>query len=263
MDLFLKGKSALITASSLGIGRAVAEMLLQEGCNVAICSRNKEQLINTSEEMKKLYNTEPVWAVCDINDENDINNAVDAVTKSFGKIDILVNNCGGPIPGYFEDLYDEDWQLGFEQVLLSSIRFTRKVLPDMKENRWGRIINITSLSVKQPIDNLMLSNSLRAGIIGLAKTLSNEVGKYNITVNNVAPGYTLTNRLYGLAKNRAKLSGESHEHILAEMAKDIPLGRLARPDEIASAVVFLASERASFITGTTIQVDGGSIKGIL
>jgi 3-oxoacyl-[acyl-carrier protein] reductase len=263
MDLFLKGKSALITASSLGIGRAVAEMLLQEGCSVGICSRNKDQLINTAEEMKKLYNIEPVWAVCDINDEKDINSTVDVVTKSFGRIDILVNNCGGPIPGYFEDLYDEDWQLGFEQVLLSSIRFTRKVLPGMKENRWGRIINITSLTVKQPVDNLMLSNSLRAGVIGFAKTLSNEVGKYNITVNNIAPGYTLTNRLYELAKNKARLSEESHEHILAEMAKEIPLGRLARPDEIAAAVVFFASERASFITGSTIQVDGGAIKGIL
>ena len=263
MDLQIKGKTALITASSLGIGRAVAEALIQEECKVAICARNKEQLIKTSEEIKKLYNVEPVWVVCDIKDEKDIDNTVDAVTKSYGPIDILVNNCGGPIAGYFEDLYDENWQTAFELVLLSSIRFTRKVLPDMKEKGWGRIINITSLTVKQPVENLMLSNSLRLAVIGFAKTLSNEVGKYNITVNNIAPGYTLTNRLYSLAKNKAKLTGESHEHILAEMVKDASLGRLARPDEIASVVAFLASEKASYITGTTIQVDGGVIKGIL
>ncbi|MCX6151924.1 MAG: SDR family oxidoreductase [Ignavibacteriales bacterium] len=261
MDFQIKGKTALVTASSLGIGRAVAELLIQEGCQVAICARDKEKLISTALEIKKQYDVEPIWLVCDINDEKDINKTFDVVQKNFGSIDILVNNCGGPAPGHFDDLLDENWQSAFEQVLLSAVRFTRKALPGMKEKRWGRIINITSLSVKQPVENLMLSNSLRAGIIGFAKTLSNEVGKYNITVNNIAPGYTLTNRLYELAKNKAKIGGESHEHIIAEMSKEVPLGRLARPDEIAAAVVFLASEQAAYITGTTIQVDGGIIKG--
>ncbi|MGE5498843.1 MAG: SDR family oxidoreductase [Syntrophothermus sp.] len=262
MDLQLKGKTALVTASSMGIGRAVAETLIQEGCNVAICSRSKNQLIKSAAEIKTLYGIEPLWCVCDINSEKDISNTIEVVRRDLGNIDILINNCGGPVSGIFENLSDENWQGAFEQVLLSTVRFSRNVIPYMKEKRWGRIINITSVAVKQPLENLMLSNSLRNGVIGFAKSLSNEIGKYNITVNNVAPGYTLTSRLYELSKARAKASGESHEHTLAEMSKEVPLQRLARPDEIASAVIFLASEQAAYITGNTIQVDGGLYKGV-
>lgn len=262
MELSIKGKVALVTASSTGIGRAVAETLVQEGCMVAICARTKDVLIKTAGEIKRLYGVEPLWCVCDINVEKDINSTIEIVTKNYGAIDILVNNTGGPISGIFENLSDENWQFAFEQVLLSAVRFSRKVLPQMKEKKWGRIINITSITVKQPLENLMLSNSLRNAVIGFAKTLSNEVGSYNITINNVAPGYTLTNRLYELSVNKAKTRGESHEHVLAEMAKEVPLSRLARPDEIAAAIVFLASEQASYITGNTIQVDGGLFKGM-
>lgn len=262
MDLQLKGKTALVTASSMGIGRAVAELLIQEGAMVAICARNKDELIKTAGEIKNNYGIEPLWCVCDVSVEKDINATLEVVNKNYGDVDILVNNTGGPISGLFENLTDSNWQDAFEQVLLSAVRFSRKVMPGMKKRRWGRIINITSVAVKQPIENLMLSNSLRNGVIGFAKTLSNEVGAYNITVNNIAPGYTLTNRLYELSVNKSKRTGESHEHVLAEMAKEVPAARLARPDEIASAVVFLASEQAAYITGHTLQIDGGLFKGI-
>ena len=260
MDLHLKGKTVLVTASSLGIGRATAELFIKEGCKVAICARSRENLIKTINEIKALYNIEPVWDVCDINKQSDVENIVKLVQNNYGDIDILVNNCGGPKPGFFETLNDEDWSNGFEQVLMSAVRFTRLVLPGMEKKNWGRIINITSLSVKQPVDNLLLSNSFRSAVTAFAKTLGNQIGRHNITVNNVAPGYTLTARLYELAVSKAKQSGESHEHVLASMANEVPMKRLARPDEVASLVVYLASEQAGYITGTTIGVDGGIIK---
>lgn len=262
MELGLKGKVVLITASSTGIGKAVSEAFAEEGCNIAICSRTKEKLIETSREIKNKFNIEPFWGVCDLNQQKDIENFYEAVKNQFGKVDVLVNNCGGPVPGFFKDLTEDDWNNAFKQVLMSVVRFSHLVLPSMIEQEWGRIINITSVAVKQPVHNLMLSNSLRAGVTGFAKSLSNEFGIKNITVNNVAPGYTLTHRLYELAVNRAKTSGKSHEEILSEMAKDVPMNRLGGPEEIASAVVFLASQKASYITGTTLQVDGGSTKAI-
>ncbi len=262
MDLGIKDKVALVTASSTGIGKAVAEAFAEEGCNIAICSRTKETLIESARDIKNKFQIEPFWGVCDLNHQKDIENFYDAVRKHFGKVDILVNNCGGPIPGFLRDLSEEDWENAFKQVLLSVVRFSNLVIPDMIAQEWGRIINITSIAVKQPVNNLMLSNSLRAGVTGFAKSLSNEFGSKNVTVNNIAPGYTLTHRLYELAVNRAKVSGKSHEEILVEMAKDIPMNRLGGPEEIAAVVVFLASQKASYITGTTIQVDGGSTKAI-
>lgn len=262
MDLGIKGKTALITASSTGIGKAVAEAFAAEGCNIAICSRSKETLIDTSRDIKLKFNTEPFWGVCDLNQQKDIENFYEAVSNHFGKVDILINNCGGPVPGFFRELSEDDWDHAYKQVLLSVIRFSNLVIPKMIEQEWGRIVNITSIAVKQPVHNLMLSNSLRAGVTGFAKSLSNEFGSKNITVNNVAPGYTLTHRLYELAVNRAKTSGKSHEEILVDMAKDVPMNRLGGPEEIAATVVFLASQKASYITGTTIQVDGGSTKAI-
>lgn len=260
MDFGIKGKVVLITASSKGIGKSAAEEFIKEGCKVAISSSNKENLKLTASQIKQSTGIEPFWIQCDINSEKEIENCVDAVRHNLGDIDILINNCGGPKPGFFEDLDDDDWYNAVDQVLLSSVRFTRNCLSAMKSKNWGRIINVTSISVKQPIDNLLLSNSLRSGVTAFAKTLSNQVGKYNITINNVAPGFTLTSRLYELAVARAKMRNESHEKILAEMANEVPLKRLARPDEIASAILFLASEKAGYITGQTINVDGGYLK---
>ncbi len=262
MDTGLRGKTVLITASSMGIGKAVAELFAAEGCNVAISSRSKENLLAASKEIKNKYNVEPLWSVCDLNKNKDIETTYQTVVDQFGGLDILVNNCGGPVPGLFQELEEDDWNYAYEQVLLSTVRFSKLVLPEMMGKNWGRIINITSISVKQPVDNLILSNSLRAGVTGFAKSLSNEVARFNITVNNVAPGMTLTRRLYELAVVEGKEKSKSHEEVLVEMAKRVPMNRLGRPEEIASVVLFLASKQAGYVTGTTIHVDGGYIKSV-
>ncbi len=263
MNFGIKGKTALVAASSKGIGKAVALAFAEEGCNVVICSRTKNDLINTANEIKNKTGNEPLWIVCDVSRIDDIETIYKAASKQFGTVDILVNNSGGPIAGYFMELSEKDWADAFGLLLMGTIRLTKLVLPGMISRRWGRIINITSLSVVQPVDALMLSNSLRAGVTGFAKTLSNEVAKYNITVNNVAPGYTLTNRLYDLAVKQAKEKGKSHEEILVDMAKEVPMNRLGKPEEIASTVAYLASASAGYLTGSTIHVDGGVVKGLL
>ncbi len=262
MYLGISRKSVLVTAASKGIGRAIAEEFVSEGAKVAICSRNKEHLLKTSDEIKNKYGVEVLWCVCDLSKKKDVENTVNAVIREFDGLDILVNNCGGPVRGNFLDFNEEEWQNAFEQIFLSAVTAAKLAVPKMIEKEWGRIINITSISVKQPIDNLILSNAVRTGLVGLAKSLSNELGKYNITVNNVAPGYTLTNRVYELAVSRAKEMNISHEEVLTDIARGIPMNRLAAPEEIAALVVFLASMKASYITGCTIPVDGGFIKGI-
>lgn len=263
MDLNIKNKIALVTASSKGIGRATAEALISEGCRVAICSSNKENLDRAATEIAAIYGYEPLSILCDLNKAEDLENTIRAVEETFGSIDILVNNCGGPPPGFFEDLSEEQWDFAYRQVLLSAVRLTRMVLPKMKEKKWGRIINITSLSVKQPVENLLLSNTFRTGLTAFAKTISSRYGEFNITVNTIAPGYTLTARLYELAVEEAKRTGKSHEEVLASMAAKVPLQRLGRSEEIADAVLFLASERAGYITGALLPIDGGVIKATL
>ena len=257
MDLNLKNKNVLVTAASTGIGKTIAELFLKENCNVTICSSNIDKLKTTSIKLEPLFEGRLFYIKCDINNPSEIKSTVAAAEKQFGSIDILVNNCGGPAPGFFNDLDEAKWQTGFDQVLMSAVRFTKLVLPKMKEKKWGRIINITSISVKQPIDNLLLSNAFRSAVTAFAKTLSNQVGEFNITVNNVAPGLTLTGRLDELAELRAKDAKITKEEMLKKMAADIPLKRIARPEEIASAVVYLSSEIGGYITGQTIVVDGG------
>lgn len=262
MDLGLKGKNALVTASSKGIGKACAEALAAEGCNVMICSRNSENLIQVADELSKNFGTDIHWFKCDLRNKLDIEGLVRETFNAFGSIDIVVNNCGGPPSNSIFNLTENDWNNAYEEILLSVIRISNLVIDEMKKKNFGRIINITSVSVKQPIQRLVLSNSLRNAVVGYAKTLSTEVAPFGITVNNVAPGYTLTKRIYDLAVEQAKTSGKSHEEILKGFTADIPMGRLGKPEEIGSLVAFLASEKAGYITGQTIFIDGGYIKAI-
>ncbi|MEJ5304750.1 MAG: SDR family oxidoreductase [Ignavibacteria bacterium] len=262
MELELKGKNALVTASSKGIGKACAEALAAEGCNVMICSRNSENLIQTADELIRNFGTNVHWFKCDLRNPQDIEELVKETFRSLGSIDIVVNNCGGPPSNNIFNFTEDDWNNAYQEILLSVIRITNLVIDQMKKNNFGRIINITSVTVKQPIQRLVLSNSLRNAVIGYAKTLSNEVAPFGITVNNVAPGYTLTKRVYDLAVEQSKFTGKSHEEILKSYTQDIPMGRLGKPEEIGSLVAFLASEKASYITGQTIFIDGGYIKSI-
>jgi 3-oxoacyl-[acyl-carrier protein] reductase len=263
MELGLSGKIALVAASSKGLGKAVAIGLARERAKVVICGRHKKDLTAASDEIAQSTGTVPLAVVADVTSVKDIKRLVHTSIKKFGTVHILVTNAGGPPTGEFVKLSDEQWLDAVNLTLMSTVRLIREVIPHMQKQKWGRIINITSVSVKQPIDQLLLSNALRAAVVGMAKTLSNEVAKDNILVNNVAPGFTLTKRLEELAEGLAKQRGVSKEEVLAGYAKSAPIGRLASPEEFANLVVFLASERASYITGTTIQVDGGYAKGIM
>ncbi|HPI36585.1 MAG TPA: SDR family oxidoreductase [Ignavibacteriaceae bacterium] len=263
MELGIKNKSVLITAASKGIGKAIAECFLSEGCKVIISSGNKDNLNKTANELSVKYKTKVEWMKCDLNNFEELKELHAFVQTKFDGPDILVNNCGGPIAGYFDVLDESNWEYAYNQVLMSAVRLIKLSVPRMKEKKWGRIINITSLTVKQPIDHLLLSNTFRAGLTAVSKSLSNQLAKFNITVNNLAPGYTLTDRVDHLIKIKAEETKSSIDDVMLSFTKDIPAQRMANPMEIGSVAVFLASEKASYINGTTIQVDGGSIKGLL
>jgi 3-oxoacyl-[acyl-carrier protein] reductase len=254
MDLGLTNKNALIAASSQGLGKAVALELIKEGTNVVICGRNKDRLDKTAAEFEELGSGKFLALQGDLTNSGDREFILNESSSFLGSIDILVTNTGGPPPGNFDDVSQQDWDNTYELLLGSAVSMIRAVLPGMKAKKWGRIITITSQAVKQPVDGLILSNAVRASLAGLTKSLSNELGVYGITVNNVMPGYTQTNRLMSLIEKNSAINNAIEE---------IPLKRFADPSEFGAAVVFLASERASYITGVSLAVDGGWIKNIL
>jgi 3-oxoacyl-[acyl-carrier protein] reductase len=263
MELGLKGKSALVVAASKGMGKACALGLAAEGVRVGMCARGEAALQEAASEVKRKTGAEVLALPADASKAEDIRRVAAEVTKAFGGVDILVANVGGPPPGPFEQMTDEQWKAAFEQVHLSTVRFIREVLPHMKKARWGRILAIQSSSVKQPVEGLILSNGIRPGIAGLFKTLANDLAKDNITVNLVLPGRIMTDRFTGHQADRAQRAGITLEEQLKQAAADIPMGRIGTPEEFANMVVFLASERASYVTGTAIQVDGGLIKSVV
>lgn len=262
MDLGLRGRVALVAAASRGLGKAVALELAREGADVAICARGREQLRRTAEEIAAETGARLLAIVADVTVARDVTNLVTTVAEQFGRLDILVNNAGGPPPGPFLSFSDDDWRRAIELNLISTVRLTRAAVPIMRANRWGRIINITSVAVKQPIPDLVLSNAARSAVIGLAKTLALELAPDGITVNSVCPGFTLTERVQQLAESLAEREGKTVAEVLAGYERQIPMGRMGRPEELAALVAFLASERAAYITGTAIQVDGGYVRGI-
>lgn len=263
MDLGIAGRTAVVSAASKGLGRATAVRLAQEGANLAICARGREALEETAAEIRRQTGRDVVTVAGDVTDPNVPQGLVEAAVKRFGSADILVCNAGGAPSLTFLDISEEQWLAGLQLNLLSTIALCRAATPHMMERRWGRIVNITSLGAKQPLDNFMLSNTARAGVLGFAKTLSNEVGRYGITVNCICPGFTLTGRLKELAGSRAKEAGKRVEEIYAAWENNTALGRLAQPEEIGDCITFLCSERSSYVTGVVFQADGGYMKGIV
>jgi len=257
MDLKLKGKVAIVLAASKGLGRAIATSLSAEGALVVIGSRNGPELTSTAADISSATGNEVIAIATDVSRAEDTDALVTATIARFGRIDILVNNSGGPAFDKFEHFTDDDWQQAFDLTLKSFVRLSRLVLPYMKEAGSGRIINIIGSAVKSVLDNSVLSTSMRMGVVGMAKLLADESGAFGITVNNVAPGTILTDRLKHTMPKDIGL-----EQALKERAKNIPLRRIGKPEELAALVTFLASEQAAYISGATIQVDGGANRGI-
>ncbi|NOZ56509.1 MAG: SDR family oxidoreductase [Calditrichaeota bacterium] len=263
MELGLTGKVAAVAAASRGLGRAVAEALAREGANVAICARNRERVEKAAEEIARATGREVLPVVADVATPEGPAAFVEATVAQFGRLHILFSNAGGPAPGRFDEISEEDWLKGVDLTLLSAIRLTRAALPHIRRQGWGRLIYLTSVSVKQPIDTLVASNVLRPGVVGLAKSLATQLAAEGITVNVVCPGYFRTERVEELAQDLAKRRGISPEEVIAEWEAGIPARRLGNPAELGDFVAFLASERAAYLTGATIQVDGGYVRALM
>ncbi len=262
MESGLRGRVVLITGASQGMGLATAHAFAAEGARLAICARNKKTLDEAAEEIRKRHKAEVLATPCDVSRAGDVARLAAQVAEHYGQIEVCVANAAGPPAKNFLSITAEEWQQALEMNFLSVVHLARAVVPHMQRRRWGRIITITSVSVKQPIPDLVLSNAVRAAVVGLVKSLANEFGKDGILVNNVAPGYTSTERLTELAATRALAAGVSQKDIYDRWAADTPVRRIGRPEEIADAIVWLASDRASYITGQTILVDGGIYKGL-
>jgi 3-oxoacyl-[acyl-carrier protein] reductase len=263
VDLGLKDRVALVAASSTGLGKAVAMGLAKEGAKLALCSRNIAALEQTADQIRRESGVEILAIPVDVTDADLVHAFAARTIAHFGHIDICVTNAGGPPAKPFDATTLDEWRRAIDLNLMSTLYLARAVLPGMRERRWGRLITITSLTVKQPIDGLILSNTVRAAVAGLVKSLSNEYAAHNVLVNNVCPGYTATDRLQELSSTLAQQSGATEQEIERRWTTQIPMGRLARPEEFADAVVFLCSERASYITGQSILIDGGFAKGLL
>ena len=262
MDLGLKERVAIVAASSQGLGKAVAMGLAKEGARLALCARTETTLAETAGEIRRATRARVMTRAIDVTSYDQVRQFVADTVQEYGQLDICVANAGGPPTKSFAETTLEDWHRAAELNLMSTVYFAKEVLPVMQARRWGRFIAITSMTVKQPVEGLILSNSVRAGVSGLVKTLANEYGPCNVLVNNVCPGYTATARLMSLAERIAEREGVDPASIEQRWASQAPLGRVGRPEEFADVVVFLASERASYVTGVSIAIDGGIVKGM-
>lgn len=262
METGLRDRVAIIAASSKGMGRATALGFAAEGAHIAICARNADALERVADEARKLHGVQAFTAAFDVGDDAAVRQFAEQVHQRFGRIDVCVTNAGGPPAKLFAETTMEEWDRAYRLNLRSIVSFAQAVLPHMQERAWGRFITLTSVSVKQPLPNLVLSNTIRTGVLGLVRTLAGQYGPHGITANNVGPGYTATDRMKELAASHGRAAGQTGEEFFAQIAKDIPLKRLAQPEEVADTIVWLASERASYITGQTILVDGGTYRGL-
>jgi len=262
MDLGLKGRGVIVAASNEGIGRATAELFAREGAQVAMCARTEDKLRAAADEIRGATGAEVYAERTDVTDGAAVQRFVENVAKQFGRIDVCVANAGGPPAKNFLSIQSDEWRRAVDMNFMSVIHLAKAVIPYMQRHRWGRIITITSVSVRQPVDELIMSNSVRPAVMGLVKSLSNDFGRDGILVNNVAPGYTATERLKELSSVRALATGTTSQAVDEQLAADTPVRRLGQPNEIADAIVWLASERASYITGQTLVVDGGRYKGL-
>jgi 3-oxoacyl-[acyl-carrier protein] reductase len=262
METGLKNRVAIVAASSQGLGRATAEAFAAEGCHLALCARNRQALTAVAENLRARYQVQVLAEPFDVTDANAVRDFVTAVVEKFGGVDICVTNAGGPPAKGFLATTVEEWRRAIDLNFMSTVYFAHEVIPHMQKKRWGRIITITSVTTKQPVGDLVYSNAARAAVVGLVKSLANEFGKDGILVNNVGPGFTATDRLKELAKSRSAACNITEKEIFESWAADTPLKRLGEPRELADTIVWLASERASYITGQTILVDGGLYKGL-